>query len=89
MNVPVEGYNIPFKKHIDVGIAALQDDGNLTALVVHNVDRLSLSGLAIATDGSAVKVCIDKLMPNDIAGGAFMITNFGTFKSLSGTPIIN
>ena len=89
VNVSVEGYNILFKKHIDVGIAVSQNDGNLIVPVVHDADRLNLSGLAIAIDGLAAKARINKLMPDDIAGGTFTITNFGTFKSLFGTPIIN
>lgn len=89
VNVSVEGYNILFKKHINVGIAVSQNDGNLIVPVVHDADRLNLSGLAIAIDGLAGKARINKLMPDDIAGGTFTITNFGTFKSLFGTPIIN
>ena len=89
VNVSVEGYNILFKKHINVGIAVSQNDGNLIVPVVHDADRLNLSGLAIAIDGLAAKARINKQMPDDIAGGTFTITNFGTFKSLFGTPIIN
>ena len=89
VNVSVEGYNILFKKHINVGIAVSQNDGNLIVPVVHDADRLNLSGLAIAIDGLAAKARINKLMPDDITGGTFTITNFGTFKSLFGTPIIN
>lgn len=89
VNVSVEGYNILFKKHINVGIAVSQNGGNLIVPVVHDADRLNLSGLAIAIDGLAAKARINKLMPDDIAGGTFTITNFGTFKSLFGTPIIN
>ena len=89
VNVSVEGYNILFKKHINVGIAVSQNDGNLIVPVVHDADRLNLSGLAIAIDGLAAQARINKLMPDDIAGGTFTITNFGTFKSLFGTPIIN
>lgn len=89
VNVSVEGYNILFKKHINVGIAVSQNDGNLIVPVVHDADRLNLSGLAIAIDGLAAKARINKLMPDDIAGGTFTITNFGTFKSLFGTSIIN
>lgn len=89
VNVSVEGYNILFKKHINVGIAVSQNDGNLIVPVVHDADWLNLSGLAIAIDGLAAKARINKLMPDDIAGGTFTITNFGTFKSLFGTPIIN
>lgn len=89
VNVSVEGYNILFKKHINVGIAVSQNDGNLIVPVVHDADRLNLSGLAIAIARLAAKARINKLMPDDIAGGTFTITNFGTFKSLFGTPIIN
>ena len=47
MNVSVEGYNILFKKHINVGIAVSQNDGNLIVPVVHDADRLNLSGLPL------------------------------------------
>ena len=57
--------------------------------VVRDADRLNLNGLAVAIDSLALKARDNKLMPDDISGGTFTITNFGTFKSLFGTPIIN
>ena len=89
VNVSVDGYNILFKKHINVGIAVSLNDGNLIVPVVHDADHLNLNGLAIAIDSLALKARDNKLMPEDIDGGTFTITNFGTFKSLFGTPIIN
>ena len=89
VNVSVDGYNILYKKHINVGIAVSQDDGNLIVPVVHDADRLNLNGLAVAIDSLAKKARVNKLMPDDIDGGTFTITNFGTFKMLFGTPIIN
>lgn len=89
VNVSVDGYNILFKKHINVGIAVSLNDGNLIVPVVHDADRLNLNGLAVAIDSLALKARDNKLMPEDIDGGTFTITNFGTFKSLFGTPIIN
>ena len=89
VNVSVEGYNILFKKHINVGIAGSLNDGNLIVPVVRDADRLNLNGLAVAIDLLALKARDNKLMPDDISGGTFTITNFGTFKSLFGTPIIN
>lgn len=89
VNVSVEGYNILYKKHINVGIAVSQNDGNLIVPVVHDADRLNLSGLAISIDALAAKARVGKLTGDDISGGTFTITNFGTFKSLFGTPIIN
>lgn len=89
VNVSVEGYNILFKKHINIGIAVSLNDGNLIVPVVHDADHLNLNGLATAIDSLAAKARDNKLMPDDISGGTFTITNFGTFKSLFGTPIIN
>lgn len=89
VNVSVDGYNILFKKHINIGIAVSLNDGNLIVPVVHDADRLNLNGLAVAIDTLAAKARDNKLMPDDISGGTFTITNFGTFKSLFGTPIIN
>ena len=89
VNVSVEGYNILFKKHINVGIAVSLNDGNLIVPVVRDADRLNLNGLAVAIDLLALKARDNKLMPDDISRGTFTITNFGTFKSLFGTPIIN
>mgnify|MGYP002241224589 CR=1 FL=1 len=45
-----------------------------------------MNGLAVTIDTLAVKARDNKLMPDDISGGTFTITNFGTFKSLFGTP---
>lgn len=89
VNVSVDGYNILFKKHINIGIAVSLNDGNLIVPVVHDADHLNLNGLAVAIDSLAIKARDNKLMPEDIDGGTFTITNFGTFKSLFGTPIIN
>ena len=87
VNVSVDGYNILFKKHINIGIAVSLNDGNLIVPVVHDADHLNLNGLAV--DSLALKARDNKLMPDDIDGGTFTITNFGTFKSLFGTPVIN
>lgn len=89
VNSSVDGYNILFKKHINVGIAVSLNDGNLIVPVIHDADRLNLNGLAAAIDSLALKARDNKLMPDDIDGGTFTITNYGTFKTLFGTPIIN
>ena len=89
VNASVEGYQMILKKHINVGIAVSLNDGNLIVPVVHDADKLNLNGLAVAIDTLANKARENKLAPDDIQGGTFRITNFGTFKNLFGTPIIN
>ena len=79
VNSSVDGYNIILKKPINIGIAVSLNDA----------DKLNLSGLASQIDTLAAKARENKLAPDSIQGGTFTITNFGTFKSLFGTPIIN
>lgn len=89
VNSSVDGYKIILKKHINVGIAVSLNDGNLIVPVIHDADKLSISGLALAIDSLAARARINKLKLDDIEGGTFTITNFGTFKNILGTPIIN
>ena len=89
VNSSVDGYNIILKKPINIGIAVSLNDGNLIVPVIHDADKLNLSGLASQIETMAAKARENKLAPDSIQGGTFTITNFGTFKSLFGTPIIN
>lgn len=89
VNVSVDGYNILFKKHINIGIAVSLNDGNLIVPVIHDADRLNLNGLALSINSLALKARDNKLTPDEISGGTFTITNYGTFKMLFGTPVIN
>lgn len=89
VNVSVDGYNILFKKHINIGIAVSLNDGNLIVPVIHDADRLNLNGLALSINSLALKARNNKLTPDEISGGTFTITNYGTFKMLFGTPVIN
>jgi 2-oxoglutarate dehydrogenase E2 component (dihydrolipoamide succinyltransferase) len=89
VNASVEGYRMILKKHINIGIAVALDDGNLVVPVVHDADKLSISGLAHTMDSLAGNARANKLKVDDIQGGTFTITNFGTFKNIAGTPIIN
>ncbi|WP_321436181.1 dihydrolipoamide acetyltransferase family protein [uncultured Bacteroides sp.] len=89
VNASVDGYRMILKKKINIGVAVSLNDGNLIVPVIHNADKLSLSGLAGSIDTLAAKARSNKLSPDDIQGGTFTITNFGTFKNIIGTPIIN
>ena len=89
VNASVDGYRYILKKHINIGIAVSLDDENLIVPVIHDADKLSISGLALSIDSLATKARSNKLILEDIEGGTFTITNFGTFKNIIGTPIIN
>jgi len=89
VNASVDGYNIIRRKNINIGMATALPNGNLIVPVIRNADQKNLVGLAKAVNSLAAKARTNKLDPDDIQGGTFTITNFGTFDSITGTPIIN
>lgn len=89
VNSSVDGYNIIQKKSINIGIAVSLNNGNLIVPVIKNADKLNIRGLAASIATLASRARSNKLLADDIQGGTFTITNFGSFKSLFGTPIIN
>jgi len=89
VNISVDGNNIIKKKNINIGMATALPDGNLIVPVIKNANEKNLTGLARAVNDLAERARSNKLKPDDITGGTFTITNFGTFNNLSGTPIIN
>ena len=89
INASVDGYKIIYRKNVNIGMAAALPDGNLIVPVVKNADEKSLLGMVKAVNDLAGRARANKLDPDDIAGATFTTTNFGSFDSLTGTPIIN
>ncbi len=89
INASVDGYNIILRKNINIGMATALPNGNLIVPVIKNVDEKSLLGITKAVNDLANRARANKLQPDEIQGGTFTITNFGSFDSITGTPIIN
>ena len=89
INISVDGDNIIKKKNINIGMATALPDGNLIVPVIKNANEKSLTGLAKAVNDLAERARMNKLKPDEITGGTFTITNFGSYNNLAGTPIIN
>ena len=89
VNSSVSGDKIIMKKDINVGIAVAKPDGNLIVPVIRNAEQRNLVGLTKELNRLADAARNNKLDPNDIQGGTFTITNFGSFGNIIGTPIIN
>lgn len=89
LNISVDGNNIIKKKNINIGMATALPDGNLIVPVIKNANEKNLTGLAISVNDLAERARAGRLRPDEITGGTFTITNFGTYNNLSGTPIIN
>jgi len=89
INISVEGDKIIRKKNINVGMAAALPSGNLIVPVIKNAARLNLLGLAKSVNDLASRARNNKLLPDEISGGTYTISNVGTFGNVFGTPIIN
>ncbi len=89
INISVDGNNIIKKKSINIGMATALPDGNLIVPVIRNANEKNLTGLARAVIDLATRARAGKLKPDEITGGTFTVTNFGSYNNLSGTPIIN
>jgi 2-oxoglutarate dehydrogenase E2 component (dihydrolipoamide succinyltransferase) len=89
INISVDGTNIIKKKNINIGMATALPDGNLIVPVIKNANEKNLTGLAKAVNDLAERARSNKLKPDEITGGTFTITNFGSYNNLAGTPIIN
>lgn len=79
---------IVLKKAINVGMATAIADG-LIVPVIKSADGLSLFGLARAINDLSERARAGKLLPDEVQGGTFTLTNHGVSGSLFATPIIN
>ena len=76
-------------KEVNLGIAVGRDEG-LIVPVVHGADGMNLIGLARAINDIGTRArAKGGLKPDDVVGGTFSITNYGSFGGLIDTPIIS
>ncbi len=89
INISLDGTKIIKRKNINIGMATALPSGNLIVPVIKNADRLNLVGLTKAVNDLASRARTNKLVPDDISGGTYTISNVGSFGNVMGTPIIN
>jgi len=88
VNANIEGENIRYHRHVNVGIAVALDWG-LIVPVLKNADELNFLGLQRGINDLGERARSKKLMPQDVEGSTFTITNPGQFGAVFGLPIIN
>lgn len=88
VNAEIDGTDIIYKNHYDIGVAVGTDKG-LVVPVLRDADTLSLAGIEKGI-GALGKAARDGALTMDqMQGGTFTITNGGTYGSLMSTPILN
>lgn len=88
LNASLDNNNIIYHNEIHVGIAVALENG-LIVPVIRGADEKNVLGLQRSIVDLASRARSRQLKPDEIAGGTFSITNFGSFGSLIGTPVIN
>ena len=88
VNASMEGENVRYHRHVNAGIAVALDWG-LIVPVLKNADELNFLGLQRGITDLGERARSKKLMPADVEGATFTITNPGQFGAVFGLPIIN
>lgn len=88
LNAEIRGTDIVYKNYYDVGVAVSGRRG-LVVPVIKNAERLSFAELEASISDFAQRAQTNKLLPDELTGGTFTVSNGGVFGSLMSTPIIN
>jgi pyruvate dehydrogenase E2 component (dihydrolipoamide acetyltransferase) len=88
VNASIEGENIRYHRHVNVGIAVALDWG-LIVPVLKNADELNFLGLQRGISDLGERARSKKLKPEEVEGSTFTVTNPGQFGAVFGLPIIN
>jgi 2-oxoglutarate dehydrogenase E2 component (dihydrolipoamide succinyltransferase) len=87
VNASIEGDDVVYHKRVHLGVAVGTPRG-LVVPVVRNADALSIAGIEKAIGELAALARDAKLVPDQLAGGTFTISNGGIYGSLLSTPIL-
>jgi pyruvate dehydrogenase E2 component (dihydrolipoamide acetyltransferase) len=86
--IDIEKEEIVYKQYINIGVAADTDRGLLVP-VIRDVDKKNIVELAVELSQLSKKAREKKLVPADMEGGTFTITNLGGIGGIGFTPIVN
>jgi pyruvate dehydrogenase E2 component (dihydrolipoyllysine-residue acetyltransferase) len=90
VNAEMRGDSIVTRNFVNLGIAVeLAEGKGLIVPVIRNAEGLNLLGLARGIAEIAAKARNKQLVPDDVQGGTFTITNPGGYGTFHGTPVIS
>ena len=90
INGELRGDSIVTRSYVNLGFAVeLADGKGLIVPVIRNAETLNLLGMAKAIADIAARARDKKLLPEDVQGGTFTITNPGGYGTFHGTPVIS
>ena len=87
-NAWIDGTDIEYHNYFNIGMAVSTERG-LMVPVIKDADMMSIAGVELAIRDLGTRGRDGKIMPDDLMGGTFSITNGGVFGSMLSTPILN
>ncbi|HZV02117.1 MAG TPA: 2-oxoglutarate dehydrogenase complex dihydrolipoyllysine-residue succinyltransferase [Planctomycetota bacterium] len=88
INSEIQGEEVVYRNYYDIGVAVGSGKG-LVVPVIRNAETLSFAELEKTIEEFGKKAKENKLLPDDLAGGTFTISNGGIYGSLLSTPLLN
>ena len=88
INISYINNKIIKKNYINIGIAVALEDDNLIVPVLKDTDKMNFMTIIKESNNLIKKSKENKLIPDDLDGGTFTISNIGSFGNVMGTPII-
>ena len=88
VNASISGTSVTYHKNINIGLAVAVKNGLMVPAML-NCEEKNFLGLCRAVNDMAVRTRNKQILPDELTGSTFTITNFGVFGVTVGTPIIN
>ena len=88
LNAEIRGDDIVYKNYYDIGVAVGGGKG-LVVPIIRNAESMSFAEIERTINAFGQKAKAGQIMPDDLTGGTFSITNGGVYGSLLSTPIVN
>jgi 2-oxoglutarate dehydrogenase E2 component (dihydrolipoamide succinyltransferase) len=88
LNAEIRGTDIVYKNYYDIGVAVSTPKG-LVVPVLRNTERMSFAEIEKTIGEFGKRAQDNKILPEELQGGTFTISNGGVFGSLMSTPIVN
>mgnify|MGYP001430894921 CR=1 FL=1 len=88
LNAEIRGDDIVYKNYFDIGVAVGGGKG-LVVPILRNAESMSFADIELNIAELGQRAKAGRIMPDDLTGGTFSITNGGVYGSLLSTPILN
>ena len=88
VNAEIDGTDVIYKNYYNIGVAVGTPQG-LVVPVVRDAGAMGLADIERTITDFGLRARDGKIMPDEMSGGTFTISNGGVYGSMMSTPILN